>query len=113
MQATDLATSQPPIVLARAIQAVGELGRANLYATCRPHLASDVIMVRCWTAWTLTLRTASGESRKTLQWFATARSPFAADTGEIWVHHSLKEHLEQTMSILNLEFIRPDRVGFL
>ena len=63
--------------LARAIQAVGELGRVDLYAACRPHLTSDDIPVRFWTSWTLALRTASGESRKTLQWFATARSPFA------------------------------------
>ncbi len=78
VQAVDLAAMQPPAVLARAIQAVGEHGRADLYAGCRPHLSSDDIAVRFWTAWTLTLRTASGESRKTLQWFATARSPFAA-----------------------------------
>lgn len=78
MQAADLAATQPPAVLARAIQAVGELGRVDLYAACRPHLSSDDIVVRFWTAWTLALRTASGESRKTLQWFATARSSFAA-----------------------------------
>jgi len=77
VQAADLTASQPPAVLARAIQAVGELGRIDLYTACRPHLASDDISVRFWTACTLALRTASGESRKTLQWFATAKSPHA------------------------------------
>ncbi len=78
VQAADLAVTQPPAILARAIQAVGELGRADFYTVCRPHLASDDIAVRFWTARTLALRTASSESRKTLQWFATAKSPFAA-----------------------------------
>jgi len=82
LHADDLAIAAPH-PLARAIAAVGELGRLDLLERCRAFLTAEDDDLRFQAAWTMALRQGDAAACRALQGVATSRSRYASTAAQL------------------------------
>jgi uncharacterized protein (TIGR02270 family) len=118
--------SDDPLLKARALRVVGELGLVNSHLTCRANLRSKDPDVRFWAAWSNTLLDGHRDAVACLQTIAETGGPLAEraagmamrrlppNDAKVWIKRLVKELGKKRIAIIAAgAFADPEVVPFL